>query len=133
MHPEGIELHAWSRLFKTLGEPTRLRIVSLLCQKERSVQQIQEALGLAQPCASGHLAVLRSAGLVQHRKVGKYVIYGLFEQSHLEVFLLLQELLRTIVSSGATSSAHPSSDRARLGPARPSRRKRTDPGSAGVS
>jgi ArsR family transcriptional regulator len=69
-----------SRLFKALGDETRLRIVALLSHGELCVCHLQEALGLSQPHVSRHLAVLRSAGVVTHRRERKWVYYRLARQ-----------------------------------------------------
>lgn len=52
-------------LFTALSHPTRLRIVELLTEKGRTVNEVAEALGLLQPNASQHLAVLYRAGVVK--------------------------------------------------------------------
>lgn len=54
--------------FEVLAEPTRRRILDLLCQGELSVNDLVDRLGLAQPSVSKHLRVLRDAGLVQVRQ-----------------------------------------------------------------
>ncbi len=69
-----------AQLFKALGDDTRLRIVALLCHGELCVCHLQEALRLTQPTASRHLAVLRSAGVVEARRKGSWVYYRLATQ-----------------------------------------------------
>jgi|SRR5687768_17276599 DNA-binding transcriptional ArsR family regulator len=54
--------------FEVLAEPTRRRILDLLCEGERSVGDLVDALGLTQPGVSKHLKVLRDAGLVHVRQ-----------------------------------------------------------------
>jgi DNA-binding transcriptional ArsR family regulator len=70
--------------FAVLGEPSRLRIVELLREHPFSVGDIAEALGIRQPQASKHLAVLREAGMVSVEAVARQRIYHLqpepFEQ-----------------------------------------------------
>jgi ArsR family transcriptional regulator len=70
-----------SRLFKTLGDETRLRMVALLSHGELCVCHIEEALGISQPNASRHLALLRAAGLVDTRRVGTWIYYRLATQA----------------------------------------------------
>ena len=53
-----------ARLFKALGDETRLRIVALLSHGELCVCHIEAALTLTQPTASRHLGVLRATGVV---------------------------------------------------------------------
>ena len=63
---------------KTLADPTRLRILSLLVQyPELCVCELTEALCLAQPKISRHLAILREASVLQDRKLGLWVHYRL--------------------------------------------------------
>jgi ArsR family transcriptional regulator len=66
---------ALQRIFKTLADPTRVRILALLEREELAVQELMEALGMAQSRVSRHLAILREAGLVQDRRDGTFVFY----------------------------------------------------------
>ena len=63
--------------FKALAHPMRIRILEILVAGERSVQQLQEALGLGQAGVSQHLSVLRTSNIVIGRKEGVSVRYGL--------------------------------------------------------
>ena len=63
------------RVFKTLSDPTRMRILHLLEREELVVQELMEVLGMAQSRVSRHLAILREAGLLQDRRDGTYVSY----------------------------------------------------------
>jgi ArsR family transcriptional regulator len=63
------------RIFKTLGDSTRVRILALLEREELAVQELMDALGMAQSRVSRHLAILREAGLIQDRRDGTYVFY----------------------------------------------------------
>jgi DNA-binding transcriptional ArsR family regulator len=62
--------------FRALAHPVRIRILELLVKGERSVQELQEALGLEQPVVSQQLAVLRSTNIVSGRKEGVSVRYA---------------------------------------------------------
>ena len=64
-------------LFKTLGEPMRLRILRSVCQSPKYVGEIVEATGSTQPNISKHLAVLVSTGILARRKDGQRVHYSL--------------------------------------------------------
>ncbi len=63
------------RVFKTLSDPTRMRILRLLEREELVVQELMEVLGMAQSRVSRHLAILREAGLLRDRRDGTYVFY----------------------------------------------------------
>ncbi len=67
------------RVFKTLSDPTRLRILALLAREELAVQDLMEILGMAQSRVSRHLAILREAGLLRDRRDGTFVHYRLGE------------------------------------------------------
>lgn len=63
---------------KALADQTRLRILMLLAGKEElCVCELTEALKLAQPKISRHLAILRESGLLLDRKSGLWVYYRL--------------------------------------------------------
>ena len=63
------------RIFKTLSDPTRVRILALLEREELVVQELMDVLGMAQSRVSRHLAILRDAGLLVDRRDGTYVSY----------------------------------------------------------
>ncbi|OFW01529.1 MAG: transcriptional regulator [Acidobacteria bacterium RIFCSPLOWO2_02_FULL_68_18] len=63
--------------FRALAHPIRIRILEALGDGERSVQELQQALGLDQPIVSQHLAILRSQDIVTPRKLGTTVRYDL--------------------------------------------------------
>jgi hypothetical protein len=56
--------------FKALADDSRLRIVGLLAQGERSVQELATLLDLKEPTVSHHLAILKAQGLVSARAEG---------------------------------------------------------------
>ena len=66
--------------FRALAHPVRIRILEALGKGERSVQELQEALGLEQPIVSQQLAVLRSKNIVKPRKLGTTVRYALSDR-----------------------------------------------------
>ena len=64
-------------VFKALGEPTRLRILQTLCDSPRHVGEIVELTGATQANVSKHLSLLLQAGVLQRRKDGQRVFYGM--------------------------------------------------------
>ena len=62
--------------FKALAHPVRIAILERLVQGERTVQELQEALGLEQPVVSQQLGVLRASNIVVGRKTGVSVRYA---------------------------------------------------------
>jgi len=65
-----------AEFFRALAHPIRVRLLEALVTGEKSVQQIQDALGLDQPIVSQQLAVLRAKRIVVTRKVGTAVHYS---------------------------------------------------------
>jgi DNA-binding transcriptional ArsR family regulator len=63
--------------FELVAEPTRRRILDLVRDRERSVGDLVEHLGLSQPGVSKHLRVLREAGLVDVRHDAQLRLYRL--------------------------------------------------------
>ena len=66
-----------SDAFNAIAEPRRREILALLAQRELSVGELVEQLGLAQPAVSKHLQVLREVGAVQSRDEGRRRVYRL--------------------------------------------------------
>lgn len=66
-----------AQFFRALAHPARIRILETLVRGDRSVQELQEALGLEQPVVSQQLAVLRNQGIVTSQKQGLSVRYAL--------------------------------------------------------
>jgi len=67
---------------KAAGDPTRIRILKLLEDRDLCVCQVQAVLGLAPSTVSKHLTVLKSAGLVEDRRDGRWIHYGIASGSH---------------------------------------------------
>jgi DNA-binding transcriptional ArsR family regulator len=64
-----------AELFKALGHPTRVRILELLRDGEKTVSQLIAELGVEGSTASQQLAILRMKNLVDTRKVGSLIFY----------------------------------------------------------
>ena len=67
----------YKKLFKALGDKSRLRILKMLEIRPMCVCEIRYILRLSQPTVSGHLKVLKEAGLVEDKKEGLWVTYSL--------------------------------------------------------
>jgi DNA-binding transcriptional ArsR family regulator len=68
---------AAARFFRVLGDPTRLHILELLDEQERTVSELVEAVMQPQPRVSTHLACLRHCGFVDTERRGKEIVYRL--------------------------------------------------------
>ena len=66
-----------AQFFRALAHPIRIRILEILVRGNRTVQELQDALGLDQPVVSQQLAVLRNQGIVTSQKQGLSVRYSL--------------------------------------------------------
>ena len=71
------EMTAAARFFRVLGDPTRLKILELLGERERTVGELVSAVAQPQPRVSTHLACLRHCGFVSPERRGKEVVYRL--------------------------------------------------------
>lgn len=80
------------KLFKSLADGNRLRILKMLEVKPLCVCEITEVLGIAQPSVSRHLAILKDANLVEDSKEGQWVIYSLAQRGDQTVAYLLKGL-----------------------------------------
>lgn len=66
-----------SDFLKVFAHQSRLLLLCLLCEQERTVSELEALLGLSQPTVSQQLARLRAEGLVATRRQGKSIIYSL--------------------------------------------------------
>ncbi|MGA8873180.1 MAG: metalloregulator ArsR/SmtB family transcription factor [Candidatus Acidiferrales bacterium] len=65
------------RLFRALADPTRLRLLNLIADREVCVCYFVGILRIGQPKVSRHLAYLRRAGIVEARRDGRWMHYRL--------------------------------------------------------
>jgi DNA-binding transcriptional ArsR family regulator len=63
--------------FKLLGEPMRLKILQSVCHHPRTVNDMVKATGSTQANVSKHLALLAAAGILERKKDGQWVYYGI--------------------------------------------------------
>lgn len=93
-----------ARMFKALGDPARLRLLSLIASHaggEACVCDISDSFDLSQPTISHHLKVLREAGLLDCERRGTWVYYWVIPAA-------LQQL------SSVLAAADPTTDDAAL-------------------
>lgn len=101
-----LQVRPLSRLFRALGDETRLRIVALLSHGELCVCHLEKALDLSQPNASRQLGILKSAGIVDSRRDGTWVYYSITEQEHETVARALEVLTQAFGAQRALRSDH---------------------------
>lgn len=80
-------------LFRSLGDPARLRIAAELAQSERRVVDLTKLLGLAQSTVSAHVSCLRECGLVRARADGRQTFYSLAHPELLDLLRAAEALL----------------------------------------
>jgi ArsR family transcriptional regulator len=78
-------------LFRALADPTRLRLLNLIADKEICVCYFVEILGISQPKISRHLAYLRRAGIVAARRQGRWIHYRLVAPKDAVASAILKE------------------------------------------
>ena len=72
-----------ARMFRVLGNESRLLLLSLVSHENRPVSALAEAAKMSQPLTSQHLRILRDAGLLEADRRGKEVIYRIADH-HVE-------------------------------------------------
>lgn len=72
-----IQIERIASVFKALGDPTRLRILQSICHGPRSVSDIVDSTLATQANVSKHLALLARAGVLERRRDGQRVFYGM--------------------------------------------------------
>lgn len=85
--------HYHAEMCKVLSHPKRLELIDVLGEKEMSVGDLAEKLGLPLGNLSQHLAMMRERHILVWRKEGNMVYYRIANPRFLDVFHLLREIL----------------------------------------
>jgi DNA-binding transcriptional ArsR family regulator len=88
-----LEVEIVAKYFRAFGDPTRLRILEILSDGERSVGELVELIGAPQPKVSSHLACLRWCGFVEGRREFRTVHYRIKDDRVEEMIALARSLL----------------------------------------
>ncbi len=78
---------------RVLGNASRIRIIEILQEGERSVGELAETLGLRQANVSQHLAVMRNKGVLRTRKVGTSIYYSVSNPKIVQACDLMRQVL----------------------------------------
>ncbi len=73
-----------ARMLKALGDPTRLRLLSMIAahpEREACICDLVEPVGLSQPTVSHHMKQLVDAGIVVREQRGRWAFYRLVEET----------------------------------------------------
>ncbi len=93
-----------ARFFLALGNDVRLRLLNLIGPREVCVCHLVDALELPQPQISQHLACLRSVGIVEARREGKWMHYRIATPPHAGAASVLERTLASIQEDDAMKS-----------------------------
>lgn len=92
--PSPDELERASLFLRTLGDPTKLKIVCTLISGEVCAGGIAAVLDMTRSAVSHQLKILRDEGLVKARRDGKHVIYSLDDEHVHELLTMTLEHIR---------------------------------------
>lgn len=98
--------HHASHFLKALSHETRLVLLCLLSDGERSVTDLENILELRQPAVSQQLARLRLDGLVSTRREGKVIYYSIASEEIKQAIMLVYEVFCK-EGAAARGSLHP--------------------------
>ena len=105
-----------ARVFRVLGDSTRLRMLELLIEAGELTQtQLVERIGVRQPRASDHLSCLVWCGLVTRSKHGRSMRYRIAAPQAEPLVRLVRELLVARGQGAAPSPELPAPDPPRVG------------------
>ncbi|MGW6693836.1 ArsR/SmtB family transcription factor [Rhodococcus sp. NPDC054953] len=96
-----------ARMFKALGDPVRLRMLSLIASHERGeacVCDISPAFDLSQPTISHHLKVLREASLLDCERRGTWVYYRVIPSALAQLSAVLSSESGVVAGSACGSA-----------------------------
>ena len=91
MEEKIFELHA--EVCKSMASPTRLKIMGLLREGEKPVEELRKRLGLPKANLSQHLGVLRQRGIISSRRSGLNIYYKVTNSKMIKACDLLREVL----------------------------------------
>lgn len=81
-----------ARIGKAIASPKRLELIEILCQGEKSVEELAKDAEISVKLASAHLKELRIAQLLETRRDGKYVLYRLASHAVSDFWVALRAL-----------------------------------------
>ncbi len=93
MEPNPVSFELQADLCLALGHPTRLRMLRLLKNGPRCVNEIAKQLEINQPTASRHLTVLRQAGILAAQRQGNDMMYRIANPKIIDVCDLMRAVL----------------------------------------
>jgi DNA-binding transcriptional ArsR family regulator len=92
MISQKFEFDQAARGLKAMAHPTRLLILHLLSESEKSVGALEKIIGISQANLSQHLNLMKDKNLLSSRRVGNQVFYRLRDNRLMGLMALLQDL-----------------------------------------
>jgi len=99
-----------------LASPSRIELLDLLAQGERSVEELSEASHLSVANASQHLQRLRRAGIVGRRRKGRQILYELTDERVLDLMAVLRGMAESNHAAAERILKHSYLERDKLPP-----------------
>lgn len=96
-----------ARLFRGLGDPSRLALLEALQSGQANVSDLVERTGLGQPSVSTHLACLLGCGLVVREQRGRFAFYRLSDPAVSGLIDLARQLLTGVATGVADCDSPP--------------------------
>jgi ArsR family transcriptional regulator, arsenate/arsenite/antimonite-responsive transcriptional repressor len=97
---------ALAKIFKALGDETRLEIVRMLAGKERCVCAFLNSFAMSQPAISNHLRVLREADVVIDTREGRWIFYRL----NPEALQAVEAICELVLPAGEPERINPTTE-----------------------
>ena len=94
---DDIDIEVFGRkaeIFKAIAHPTRLMILEMLKKSEKCVSEIQDEIEVDFSTISKHLQVMKTAGLLEHRREKKHVFYSLRVPCIMNFMGCIDEIIR---------------------------------------
>ena len=91
MQEKMFQMHA--EVCKSMANPTRLKIMNLLREGEKSVEELRERLRLPKANLSQHLSVLRQRRIVSTRRAGLNIYYKITNPKMIKACDILRQVL----------------------------------------
>ena len=98
MEERMFQMHA--EVCKSMANPTRLKIINLLGEGEKSVEELRKRLKLPKANLSQHLSILRQGRIVASRRKGLNVYYKCSNPKMLKACEILREVLMEQLAEG---------------------------------
>ncbi|OGX43922.1 MAG: hypothetical protein A3H41_04855 [Omnitrophica WOR_2 bacterium RIFCSPLOWO2_02_FULL_45_28] len=92
------QMHA--EVCKSMANPTRLKIMNLLRDGEKSVEELKKRLGLPKANLSQHLSVLRQRRIVSTRRAGLNIYYKVANPKMIKACDILRQVLLEQLQEG---------------------------------